>query len=110
MALEPKQTCEWPDVATWCLWQPEWQTCWQSSGPSVVAPPWKRRRSIDGRLLHDFFLAEVKAPSESTAPWDYYKIRRIIPAQEAAQPLTQSKCALGSDSNAPCLGASPRLQ
>ena len=36
----------------------------------------------------------MKAPSESTAPWDYYKIRRIIPAQEAAQPLAQSKCAL----------------
>jgi branched-chain amino acid transport system substrate-binding protein len=48
----------------------------------------------DGRLLHDFFLAEVKAPSESTAPWDYYNIRRIIPAEEAAQPLAQSKCAL----------------
>ena len=31
--------------------------------------------------------------SESIAPWDYYKIRRIIPAQEAAQPLAQSKCA-----------------
>ena len=44
----------------------------------------------DGRLLHDFFLAEVKAPSEFTAPWDYYKIRRIIPAEEAAQPLAQS--------------------
>jgi branched-chain amino acid transport system substrate-binding protein len=48
----------------------------------------------DGRLLHDFFLAEVKAPSESTAPWDHYKIRRSIPAQEAAQPLAQLKCAL----------------
>jgi branched-chain amino acid transport system substrate-binding protein len=48
----------------------------------------------DGRLLHDFYLAEVKAPSESTGPWDYCKIRRIIPAQEAAQPLAQSKCAL----------------
>jgi branched-chain amino acid transport system substrate-binding protein len=47
----------------------------------------------DGRLLHDFFLAEVKSPSQSTAPWDYYKIRRIIQAQEAAQPLAQSKCA-----------------
>ena len=31
----------------------------------------------DGHLI---FLAEVKAPSESIAPWDYYKIRRIIPA------------------------------
>jgi branched-chain amino acid transport system substrate-binding protein len=46
----------------------------------------------DGRLLHDFFLAEVKAPSESTGPWDYCKIRRTIPAEEAAQPLAQSKC------------------
>ena len=54
----------------------------------------KGRVREDGRLLHDFFLTEVKAPSESTAPWDYCKIRRIIPAQEAAQPLAQSKCAL----------------
>ena len=53
----------------------------------------KGRVREDGRLRHDFFLAEVKAPSESIAPWDYYKIRRIIPAQEAAQPLAQSKCA-----------------
>ena len=36
----------------------------------------KGRVREDGRLLHDFFLAEVKAPSESIAPWDYYKIRR----------------------------------
>ena len=54
----------------------------------------KGRVREDGRLLHDFYLAEVKAPSESTAPWDYCKIRRIIPAEEAAQPLAQSKCAL----------------
>ena len=54
----------------------------------------KGRVREDGRLLHDFFLAEVKAPNESTGPWDYYKIRRTIPAQEAAQPLAQSKCAL----------------
>lgn len=54
----------------------------------------KGRVREDGRLLHDFFLAEVKAPSKSTAPWDYYNIRRIIPAEEAAQPLAQSKCAL----------------
>jgi branched-chain amino acid transport system substrate-binding protein len=31
----------------------------------------KGRVREDGRLLHDFFLAEVKAPSESTAPCDY---------------------------------------
>ena len=54
----------------------------------------KGRVREDGRLLHDFFLAEVKAPNESVAPWDYYKIRRVIPAEEAAQPLAQSKCTL----------------
>ena len=53
----------------------------------------KGRVREDDRLLHDFFLAEVKAPSKSISPWDYYKIRRIIPAQEAAQRLAQSKCA-----------------
>ena len=50
----------------------------------------ERRVREDGHLI---FLAEVKAPSESIAPRDYYKIRRIIPAQEAARPPAQSKCA-----------------
>ena len=44
----------------------------------------KGRVREDGRLLHDFFLAEVKAPSEYAAPWDYYKIRRIMSAQEVS--------------------------
>jgi branched-chain amino acid transport system substrate-binding protein len=48
----------------------------------------------DGRLLHDMLLAEVKAPDESKGPWDYYKIVRHIPAEEAAQPLSESKCSL----------------
>jgi hypothetical protein len=26
--------------------------------------------------------------------WDYYKILRRIPAEEAAQPLSESKCSL----------------
>ena len=44
----------------------------------------KGRVREDGRLLHDFFLAEVKAPSGALlGRRDYYKIRRIIPAQEA---------------------------
>ena len=28
----------------------------------------------DGRLVHDMYFAQVKKPSESTKPWDYYKI------------------------------------
>src|SRR5215216_4507264 len=42
----------------------------------------------DGRMMHDMYLVEVKTPSESKATWDYYKILRRIPAEEAAQPLS----------------------
>jgi len=48
----------------------------------------------DGRMMHDMYLVEVKAPGESKAAWDYYKVLRKIPAEEAAQPLADSKCAL----------------
>lgn len=48
----------------------------------------------DGRMIHDMYLVEVKTPSESKATWDYYKVLRRIPAEDAAQPLSESKCAL----------------
>ncbi|TCO80983.1 amino acid/amide ABC transporter substrate-binding protein (HAAT family) [Plasticicumulans lactativorans] len=48
----------------------------------------------DGRMVHDMYLAEVKKPAESKAPWDYYKILRVIPGDEAYLPLAESKCPL----------------
>jgi branched-chain amino acid transport system substrate-binding protein len=48
----------------------------------------------DGRMVHDMYLYEVKAPAESKAPWDYYKLVATIPAEEAFQPLSESKCPL----------------
>jgi branched-chain amino acid transport system substrate-binding protein len=48
----------------------------------------------DGRVLRDMYLAEVKSPAESKVEWDYYKILRTIPADQAALPLSESKCAL----------------
>jgi branched-chain amino acid transport system substrate-binding protein len=48
----------------------------------------------DGRMVHDMLLVEVKKPDESKAPWDYYKVLRTIAANDAVQPLSQSKCAL----------------
>ncbi len=27
----------------------------------------------DGRMVHDFYLFQVKTPAESKGPWDYYK-------------------------------------
>ncbi|OWJ80281.1 ABC transporter substrate-binding protein [Haematobacter genomosp. 1] len=48
----------------------------------------------DGRLVHDMYLAQVKTPQESTERWDYYKILRTIPGEEAFKPLEQSDCPL----------------
>lgn len=48
----------------------------------------------DGRMVHDMYLMQVKKPAESTTPWDYYHVRATIPAAEAFQPLSASKCPL----------------
>ncbi|NLY64144.1 MAG: ABC transporter substrate-binding protein [Alcaligenaceae bacterium] len=48
----------------------------------------------DGKFVHDMLLLEVKKPSESKRPWDYYNIKGVIPAEDANLPLSQSKCAL----------------
>src|SRR6476469_716864 len=48
----------------------------------------------DGRLIHDMYLVEVKAPEESRRPWDYYKILSIIPGDQAFRPLSDGKCHL----------------
>ena len=48
----------------------------------------------DGRMVHDMYLAQVKTPAESKAPWDYYKIVRTVPGDEAFRPLAQSECPL----------------
>jgi branched-chain amino acid transport system substrate-binding protein len=48
----------------------------------------------DGRMMREMYLYEVKKPSESGRPWDYYKLVATIPADEAFQPLSESKCPL----------------
>ena len=48
----------------------------------------------DGRMVHDMYLLQVKKPSESTTPCDYYNVRATIPAAEAFQPLAASSCPL----------------
>lgn len=48
----------------------------------------------DGRLVHDFYLLQVKKPEESKTPWDYYHVRQVIPAAEAVTPVAQSECPL----------------
>ncbi|HCY63745.1 MAG TPA: ABC transporter permease [Oxalobacteraceae bacterium] len=48
----------------------------------------------DGRMVHDMYLMQVKAPAESKYPWDYYHVRRVIPADQAFTPLDKSECPL----------------
>ena len=48
----------------------------------------------DGRMVHDMYLMEVKKPSESKYPWDYYKVVQTIPAEQAWTTKAESKCAL----------------
>jgi len=50
----------------------------------------------DGRVLHPAYLFEVKKPSESKYPGDFYKIRATIPANEAFRPLKDGNCPLVS--------------
>jgi branched-chain amino acid transport system substrate-binding protein len=48
----------------------------------------------DGRMIHDMYLFQVKAPSESSKPWDYYKLVATVPGEEAFTTLAESKCQM----------------
>ena len=50
----------------------------------------------DGRKLHDAYLFEVKKPSESKHPGDFYNLKATIPAAEAFRPLKDGGCPLVS--------------
>ena len=55
-------------------------------GPSYIR--------IDGRAMHNMYLFEVKTPSESKGPWDYYKLIATIPGEQAFRPLDEGGCPL----------------
>jgi branched-chain amino acid transport system substrate-binding protein len=73
-------------------------------GPKVVAQMKKMpsddpvfgkgRVRQDGRHVHDMYLFEVKKPAESKGPWDYYKVRATIPAEQAFRPEKDGGCPL----------------
>ncbi|HUN69052.1 MAG TPA: ABC transporter substrate-binding protein [Burkholderiales bacterium] len=52
------------------------------------------RIRADGRMVKDMYLFEVKKPSESKYPWDYYKLKATIPGDDAFLPLAKSVCPL----------------
>lgn len=51
---------------------------------------------VDGRVTHNMYLFEVKKPSESKGPWDYYKLVSTIPAEQAFRPVKDGGCPLAA--------------
>jgi len=49
---------------------------------------------IDGRVVRDAYLFEVKKPEESKGPWDYYKVIATIPSDQVTRPLKDGGCDL----------------
>jgi branched-chain amino acid transport system substrate-binding protein len=48
----------------------------------------------DGRMVHDMFLMQVKAPDQSTEPWDYYNVVETIKGEAAWTAKADTKCPL----------------
>ena len=49
---------------------------------------------MDGRMVHDMYLFEVKKPEESKGEWDLYKLIATVPGDEAFRPLDKGGCPL----------------
>lgn len=48
----------------------------------------------NGRMVHDMYLFEVKKPSDSKKPWDYYKLLATVPGDKAFFTAKESGCPL----------------
>lgn len=48
----------------------------------------------DNKLVHDFYLVQVKTPAELNKPWAYYNVVETISAKDAYRPLSESDCPL----------------
>lgn len=49
---------------------------------------------IDGRVIRDMHLFQVKAPAESKGEWDLYKTVSSVPGEQAFRPLNEGGCPL----------------
>ncbi len=48
----------------------------------------------DGRVVHDMYLMQVKAPDQVAEPWDYYQVVRVFKGEEAWGTRAESRCPL----------------
>jgi branched-chain amino acid transport system substrate-binding protein len=65
---------------------------WMKATPldDFYAPGARLRQ--DGRLIHPIYLFQVKSPSESHYPWDYYKLIATVDPARAFRPLADGGC------------------
>lgn len=52
------------------------------------------RLRIDGRVIRDMHLFQVKAPAESKGEWDLYKTVASVPGEQAFRALAEGGCPL----------------
>jgi branched-chain amino acid transport system substrate-binding protein len=48
----------------------------------------------NGRMVHDMYVFEVKKPSQSKKPWDYYRQLAVVPGDQAFFTAKESSCPL----------------
>jgi branched-chain amino acid transport system substrate-binding protein len=48
----------------------------------------------DGLMVHTMYVMQVKTPAESKYPWDYYKVIKIMPGEEADGSQPDPACSL----------------
>src|SRR5882724_13004815 len=48
----------------------------------------------DGLMVHTMYVMQVKTPAESKYPWDYYKVIKVLPAEEAYGSQPGPACSL----------------
>jgi branched-chain amino acid transport system substrate-binding protein len=51
---------------------------------------------IDGRVIRDMYLMQVKSPDESKGDWDLAKIIATVPGKDAFRPLSDGGCPLAA--------------
>lgn len=52
------------------------------------------RVRVDGTMLHDILLLQVKKPSESKGEWDLFNVLSATPGEIAFRPIDRSPCPL----------------
>jgi branched-chain amino acid transport system substrate-binding protein len=48
----------------------------------------------DGLMVHTMYVMQVKTPAESKYPWDYYKLIKVMPGEEAYGQQSDPTCPL----------------